>query len=250
MIFYFTGTGNSKYVAERIAEAIGDKVQPIEDYSQVLHLKDGEAIGFVSYTAWFQIPPLMREFMTNLNVVPATDNYTFYVATYGTSPGYHGEDARRLLAKKGIRLDASFSVRQPDTWTPIFDLSDPVAVARTNERAEKEISELVAMVQNRVQGNHTSRRWPYFIHSVTEWLLSRQRQTKHFYVEDSCIGCGLCARRCPVQAITIEDKRPVWTKKQCSICLRCLHHCPKFAIQYGDGKTKKHGQYRNPHTKV
>lgn len=187
-------------------------MQSIEDYSQVVHLKDGEVLGFVSYTAWFQIPPLMREFITNLNVVQATDNYTFYVATYGTMPGYHGEDARRTLAKKGIRLDASFSVRQPDTWTPIFDLSDPVAVARTNEKAEAEIRELVVKVQNRIQGNHTSRRWPYFIHPVTEWLLNRQSQTKHFYVEDSCIGCGLCARRCPEHAITIKDKRPVWTK--------------------------------------
>ena len=27
-----------------------------------------------------------------------------------------------------------------------------------------------------------------------------------------------------------------------NMCLACLHHCPKFAIQYGKN-TKKHGQY-------
>ena len=33
-------------------------------------------------------------------------------------------------------------------------------------------------------------------------------------------------------------------------CIGCLHRSPKFAIQYGNGKTKEHGQYTNPHVKV
>ena len=73
---------------------------------------------------------------------------------------------------------------------------------------------------------------------------------KNLHVEDDCIGCGLCARKCPVQAIEIRDGKPVWVKEQCALCLRCLHLCPKFAIQYGNGRTRKHGQYRNPHVKV
>ncbi len=91
---------------------------------------------------------------------------------------------------------------------------------------------------------------PMAVKILTDPFLNSERKTKNFYVEDSCIGCGLCARKCPVQAIDIKDKKPVWTKEKCALCLRCLHHCPKFAIQYGNGKTKKHGQYRNPHTKV
>ena len=43
----------------------------------------------------------------------------------------------------------------------------------------------------------------------------------------------------------MEEKRPVWVRDQCAMCLGCLHRCPKFAIQY-DGRTQKHGQYTNP----
>lgn len=61
----------------------------------------------------------------------------------------------------------------------------------------------------------------------------RARRTANLHVEESCIGCGLCARNCPVQAIAMQEKRPVWVREKCVMCLGCLHRCPKFAIQYG-----------------
>ncbi len=51
-----------------------------------------------------------------------------------------------------------------------------------------------------------------------------------------------CSWGLPVSAIEMNDRKPKWIKEQCVMCLSCLHHCPKFAIQYGK-RTKKHGQY-------
>lgn len=250
MIFYFSATGNCKYVAERIAASLGDTAVSIEDADTKITLANGEAFGMVTPTNWWELPILVREFLLAVQMEPADDNYTFLVATYGTTPGCCGEDARRILAKKKIELDASFSVKMPDNWTPMFDLSDPVEVADQNEAAEGYIANVIARIQKKETGNHTERRMPYAVRLFTDPLLNSERKTKHFYVEDQCIGCGLCARRCPVQAIEIKDKRPVWIKSQCALCLRCLHHCPKFAIQYGNGATKRHGQYKNPNVKV
>jgi len=75
------------------------------------------------------------------------------------------------------------------------------------------------------------------------------RLTSNFHVEDCCIGCGLCAKKCPVQAIRMQDAKPVWVKEKCVMCLGCLHRCPRFAIQYGS-RTKNHGQYTNPSVTV
>ncbi len=248
MIVYFSGTGNSKYVAQRIAEAIGDRSESIEGLNPDITLTDGEVFGIVTPTHWWELPFLTRQFLERLTLVGA--DYTFLVATYGTTPGCCGEDARRILKRRGIRLSASFGVRMPDTWTPMFDLTDIAKVSRINEESEKYIDHAIERIQQRVSGNHTSPRLPYVFRIFTDPLLNSERRTKNFYVEEQCIGCGLCARKCPVQAIEIRDKKPVWVKKECALCFRCLHHCPKFAIQYGNGKTKLHGQYRNPHVKV
>jgi NAD-dependent dihydropyrimidine dehydrogenase PreA subunit/flavodoxin len=248
MILYFSATGNCKYVAEKIAKALSDKAFSIEDVPPSLGLAPEESLGIVTPTNWWELPILIREFLEKLTI--EGEHYIFLIATYGTTPGCCGEDARRVLKKRGIILNASFSVKMPDNWTPIFDLSDPKKVAEQNEAAEESIEKLIPRIHRKEQGNHTERRAPYFVRLFTDPLLNSERRTKNFYVEDTCIGCGLCARRCPVQAIEIKNKKPVWVKDQCALCLRCLHHCPKFAIQYGNGKTKKHGQYLNPHVKV
>lgn len=75
------------------------------------------------------------------------------------------------------------------------------------------------------------------------------RLTAKLRVEGGCIGCGLCAKKCPVQAIEMRDGKPVWVKDKCVMCLGCMHRCPKFAIQYGEN-TQRHGQYTNPNVKL
>lgn len=73
-----------------------------------------------------------------------------------------------------------------------------------------------------------------------------QSKTSHFVLEESC---NLCAKKCPANAIEMKNNKSAWVKDQCIMCLGCLHRCPKFTIQYGK-KTKTHGQYLNPNTKV
>ena len=68
-------------------------------------------------------------------------------------------------------------------------------------------------------------------------------------LQEAAKKSGLCQKICPAQAIRLENRKPVWVKEKCILCLGCLHRCPRFAIQYGK-HTQAHGQYVNPHVKL
>ena len=255
MIYYFSATGNSQHVATRIAEALGTQAQSIETASTEIRLADGEPLGFVTPTNWNELPVLVREFIRKADIRLAQNNYVFTVATYGFLQGFVCEDARRELKRKGIKMNAGYSVKMPDNWTPMFDLSDPQKVQQQVDAAEPQIDEVIAMIRQHAQGNKSHDRMPYFFRPFTNRLLTYERQTKFFGVDKSkCIGCGLCAKKCPVQAIEMQEtaktetnktgKNPVWTAERCALCLGCLHRCPKFAIHYNN-KTQAHGQYQH-----
>lgn len=245
MILYFSATGNSEYAAKRIAAETGDIAVSITDcYKKQIFSFDEKykTLGIISPTYSWGLPVIVTEFLQKLDLSHKPD-YLFFIATYGTTPGQTGRFADNILAAKGLPLSAKFSVKMPDTWTPIFDLSNKEKVRRINDKAELEINGIIKQIKNFTTGDFMKNKLPYPLAKIGYNIeYDSMRKTKHFSVGDTCVGCGLCAQNCPVSAIKLKDRKPEWIKEQCVMCLACLHHCPKFAIQYGKN-TKKHGQY-------
>ncbi len=250
MIFYFSGTGNSKHVAQSLALASGECCISIADCMKKgvlsFSLCKEERIGFVTPVYFWGLPDMVIRFVRQLSLIGLQQNFIYHVITFGTTTGQAHYMMQELLKSKGWWLDAKYNVKMVDIWTPMFDVSDHEKCLRKTEEAEKSITRTAERVVARKAGNFDYLRLPHWLARWYYLTYDSQRNTKHFHViKDKCIDCNKCARQCPEQAITCEQGYPVWTKERCTLCLKCLHHCPQFAIQYGK-RTIKHGQFVYP----
>ena len=253
MIFYFSATGNSKYVAEKISGQTGEKIISIVDCLKNnnfdFEVDKDEKVGFITPVYFWGVPDIISDFLDKLQLKNYEENYTFLVITYGTTTGQVKNMVKEKLYKNNILLNSCFSVKMVDTWTPVFDLTNKDKLKKIEAKSEIEIKNVCELIDKNNTGDYSKRKIPQFLVNKFYPTYEKSRTTDNFNVDDSCIGCKLCEKKCPVNAIKIIDDKPVWVKEKCTLCLGCIHRCPKFSIDYKE-KTKAHGQYLNPNTKI
>lgn len=246
MIFYFSGTGNSQYVAKVLGDATKETVVNItrDEMEKELeyNLKEGENLGFVFPIYWWGMPVLVEEFVRKMKVKLGVDNYIYGVSTYGLQPHNGLKDLEKLLVKKGMYLDATYEVKMVDNYVVGYDIAGKEKQEVIYSQARVKIDSIIHDVAERQHskiGDIIGTTIKPIVHSVYKHTDHR----KKFYVTEDCTGCGYCAKNCPCQAIVMENNKPVW-KENCSFCLKCIHSCPKQAVQNGKG-TKERSRYLN-----
>lgn len=98
----------------------------------------------MSPTYFWGLPSIVGEFLGKASF---KTGYLFFIATYGTFPGAAGVMAARAI--RGREIDAYYSVRMPDIWTPVFDLSTPEKTARFTGTTEADIGRAIRGVSER-----------------------------------------------------------------------------------------------------
>lgn len=243
MIFYFSATGNSRHTACRISESLGDRAIPITDCLKNEKFnfiaQPDEKIGFVCPVYSLGLPVTVIDFIKNINL-KLNNNYVFTCVTFGSFSGGATKMLKNLLNEEGVCVNAAYSVKMPDTWTPVYDVSDTDKIRKRNEKADKSIRRIIKRIKREANSNFDFRKLPFYDIFYKDY--ENMRKTSSLSVNGNCTGCGKCANLCPVDAIEILNGRPVWVKEKCTMCLGCLHRCPAFAIQRGE-KTALHGQY-------
>jgi ferredoxin len=125
----------------------------------------------------------------------------------------------------------------PGNYTPLYGAQALEKQEKMFIKAKTKIEEVIQAIRKKETAPIA---WgPWFVSGLVRltrfynMFLSHVKESdKAFIVQDTCDGCGICAKVCPVDNIQLQNNQPVW-QHHCENCLACLQWCPKEAIQYG-----------------
>jgi len=234
MIYYFSGTGNSKWVAEQLAAKTGDSA-----VNMILNRDpqptNEQVIGLVFPIHAWGAPEPVLEFTRKLSAKPA---FSFAVCTCGLEAGTTMEKMRRVYP-----LDSVYSIEMPNNYVIGSELESVESILRKVTKAKEQLDVIAAQISAREPVSDVNTGSAAWLKSslINFGFNMASCSTKPFYVTEKCISCGQCARDCPAQTIRMVAGKPTWGKK-CYMCTACINLCPTQAIEYGKG-TAARGRY-------
>lgn len=252
MLFYFSGTGNSLYVAKSLSDSLKEPIiniaEAIKKNEFHYSIQGGEKVGFIFPVYAWGLPKPVVTFLKKIQFSCPSSFYTFAIATCGENIGLTMNTFKKLLKQKKICLNSGFFLTMPDNYVVLFDTLTKEKQNDILQKADKLLQKITKMIL--LEKDNFFRvekgKFAFLKSTLIHFLFFKfYTNTKRFYITGDCIGCGKCEAICPCSMIHMQGERPLWDKGNCYMCLACLNHCPKKAIQYTK-QTEKHGRYQNP----
>ena len=257
MVYFFSGTGNSKFVATTLANFLGMNKSfiPATKVEEMIDPSDNMLFVFPVYS--WGVPPLIGDF---IKAIPAQYWETMErkglrvdcVMVCGDEVALAPEMFEKMLGKVGVKANSIRSIIMPNNYVllPGFDVDSKKVEEQKLESSPgriMEIAEGLSRGDRRIDVTRGKMAWlktklvyPLF----KKWGIF----PKNWKWTDACISCGKCAKACPLQNVKMESGHPVWGDNCCS-CLGCYNVCPVHAVEYGKATLKK-GQYFFPLRKI
>ena len=235
MIFYFSGTGNSKYVAQRMANALGDGLVSLNERikaGETSAIETGERLVIVTPTYAWRIPRIVRDWLRKTELRGAKQ--AWFVMTCGSEIGNAAKYNHALCKEKGLAYFGTAQVIMPENYIAMFSAPQADEARQIVARAEPGIDRAIAAVQAGQPFAPTrSNLYDCFMSgAVNPIFYPCFVKADAFTASSACIGCGQCEKHCPMNNVTLQNGKPVWGKR-CTHCMACICYCPKTAIEYG-----------------
>ncbi|MBP7102138.1 MAG: EFR1 family ferrodoxin [Bacteroidales bacterium] len=252
IVYYFSGTGNSKNVAIWLSEVALEKNMKFElnnitqcNKHNILSPPPNVLLAFVSPIHGFNYPIIMLKFILQFpkgknnilllntrggllagkKIIPGVTGLAFYVSAC-------------ILKIKKYSIKAMYPVNLPSNWTFLHPGLKQEAVTYMHIINKEKIRNFARKV---FDGKSNYKGLYEIIQdsiaapiSILYFFIGRFFFTKTYLSSRECNHCNICINNCPKKAIITIDKRPFWTFK-CENCMKCIANCPQKAIQITHG---------------
>lgn len=245
MIFYFTGTGNSRYIAEKIAEVTGEELISLNEKIKkndisTIHVSD--RLVFVTPTYAWRIPLIVQNWVEKTRFVGA--NQIWFVMNCGSEIGNAAKYNKLFCEKKGFSYMGTTEIVMPENYIAMFEAPKLEEAGKIIEKANPLISQAAEKIAaNQPFSPPRNHFYDRFLSGIVNRVFYPVCvKADAFTAGSACIGCGKCEKLCPLNNIKMKEEKPVWGK-ECTHCMACICSCPTEAIEYGKksvGKVRYH----------
>lgn len=242
VVFYFSGTGNSLLVAQKIKANLMDcDIVPMGINVGYNLDAQYDTIGFV-YPTYFQgLPHIVTKFIKKIQLNKQKDAYVYAIATCGGSSGNALNQAKSIIESNGGKLDYGAQIKMYANYVALYDMK--ANVLEITEKSNTQIVIAITHIKNKTC-NDIGKENPMVKFVYEKFIKSVKEKDKNFNLSDKCSSCGICSKVCPVGNVTLVNGKPTF-KHKCEQCMACIQYCSKKAINYKN-KTQNRGRYVNP----
>lgn len=243
IVFYFTGSGNSLYVAKHLS------AQPLS-IPQVLQGDqlefEADEIGLVFPDYQGKAPSIVQEFAQKVKLKA---DYMFSVITYGLDNCLVTELWEEYAKQYGWHFNYINVVLMQDVYLPMFN--------QDQQRTLYEQKDEEGQIARVVEDINTRREWIYEIspeaHQRGEMIMNMvsrnpiypaTSQASFTIDRDLCVGCGTCVNVCPKKCYNFGS-RGLQNNGDCTYCMACANNCPQKAIKL-PREANANARYRHP----
>lgn len=245
LTLYFSGTGNTKYVADLFSKKMGAKCLSIEtDVDFATEIKAHNTIAFCYPVYHSRVPRIMREFAHSHNA----DLFGKKVIIFATQQAFSGDGARvfsDLFEKDAIDIIYAehFNMQQNMGNIPIWSiLFKPTE--KTKRKFAMKTSAKMNIVCNNIQNGIVKKRgfsifskWlgyiqgkPWQKHTKDIAPVRLEKKLIHdVRIHNDCTACNLCTKICPMKNL-VNHEGQIQHLNNCTVCYRCVNRCPRKAI--------------------
>lgn len=238
MVFYFTATGNSLFVAKQLSDTPLSIPQELKKDSLEY---SADEIGFVFPDYAAAAPVIVQEFLKKARFKA---KYMFSVITYGNASVSVSEWWNKYAGTAGVEFDYIRPILMVDNYLPVFDMNEQMKIDKHTDESLAAIIDDIASRKHFIEPSEMGRFNEEMLDGMRNFHFSMTSERLLKLDGDRCVECMTCAKVCPHGNFSLTDKGLKFSGK-CEFCLACIHACPQKALHL-ERERNKEARFRHP----
>lgn len=251
-VFYFSGTGNTKWAVNEFNNSVNKRGHKCSIYSieiEITNLKEivnnADIIGFAFPIYGANIPSVVKDFINKFksNLDSTWKKQCFIITTAGYIDAYGPCTARKILKPNGFKLVGYINIKMSNNISTPKIRADFLTSIKMKKRMSKGKDEIERMIYSIVhQKTYIRNIGLYLLPGVFIRKVSESEKKNNYQTlsvdKEKCSRCMTCVNNCPTKSIIFSSEEFRFLPS-CTACMRCYNFCPKYAICH-------HGKYADP----